>query len=369
MTITITPTSTPIRILVDSFADAGLPNAQMGNAREIVCRLDPHRFRVSMFSMAEPDPRIARRRNTRLIQLPRRRQTVRILSELLWGTHEILFYIKASPASRMYTNLRRKWRDRRTTIGTIESQSDLKNEPTVTRESIRLWEQTVLQCDFLFSNSGSVQSSLEREHGLRSEIIPTGVDTRFFTPDWERPRNQRPRVLFVGSLRPFKQPQFLLTAAARFPDADFRIAGQGPLAAELAERIVREGQSNVVLVGALSAEKLREEYQRADVFLFPSAWEGSPKVILEAAACGLPVIVRNNYTPETVVHDVTGFQAGSDEELFASLSVLLANPELRRKFGHCGRLHSQRYDWDLITRQWEEAFERVAGRRELRKAS
>lgn len=362
-------TTTPIRILVDSFADAGLPNAQMGNAREIVCRLDPHRFHVSMFSLAEPDPRIARRRNTRLIQLPRRRQTVRILSEFLWGTHQILFYMKASPASRMYTNLRRKWRDQRKTIGTIESQSDLGNEPTLTRESIRLWEQTVLRCDHLFSNSRSVQSSLEREHGLRSEIIPTGVDTQFFAPDWGRPRNQRPRVLFAGSLRPFKQPQFLLTAAARFPDADFRIIGQGPLAAEITERIARERLSNVALLGPLGAEKLREEYQRADVFLFPSAWEGSPKVILEAAACGLPVIVRNNYSPETVVHDVTGFQAGSDEELLASVNLLLANPELGRNLGNCGRQHSQRYDWNRITGQWEEAFERVARKPELRKAS
>src|SRR5712692_5802451 len=115
------------RILVDSFADAGLPNAQMGNAREIVCRLDPNRFHVTMFSLAEPDTFIARRRNTRLIQLPQRRQTVRILSEFLLGAHEILFYMKSSPASRVYSNLRRKWRDRRATIGTIESQSDLKN--------------------------------------------------------------------------------------------------------------------------------------------------------------------------------------------------------------------------------------------------
>lgn len=362
-------TMTPIRILVDSFADAGLPNAQMGNAREIVARLDPHRFHVSMFSLGVPDPRIARRRNTRLIQLPQRRQTLRILSEFLVGAHEILFYMKASPASRIYTNLRRKWRDQRTTIATIESQSDLSSEPTVTPASIRLWEQTVLRCDYLFSNSRCVQSSLQREYRLPSQIIPTGVDTRFFTPAWDRPPNPRTRVLFAGSLRPFKQPQFLLTTAARFPDADFRIAGDGLLAAELKDCIARESLQNVALLGPLDAETLRLEYQQADIFLFPSQWEGSPKVILEAAACGLPVIARNNYSPETVVHDVTGFQAASGEELLASLNLLLANPELRRKMAHAGRLHSQRYDWDLITAQWEETFERAAGKPELRKAS
>ncbi len=359
----------PIRVLVDSFADAGLPNAQMGNAREIVCRLDPGRFHVSMFVLGQPDSRIAARENTRLIQLPQRRQTVRILREFLWGTHEILFYVKSSPASKGYLRLRKSWNDRRTTIGTMESQSDLRNEPTIAREALRLWEQTVLRCDYLFSNSASVQRSLDREYGLKSQIIPTGVDTRFFTPDWDRPPNQRLRVLFVGSLRPFKQPQVLLDAAARFPEADFRIAGDGPLAPELEGRAAREGLSNFVLLGLLDPEQLRSEYRTADIFLFPSAWEGSPKVILEAAACGLPVIARNNYSPETVLHGVTGYQAASDEDLFSFLKVLFANPALRRELGRSGREHSRKYDWDLIAAQWEETFTRLAHRRELRKAS
>jgi glycosyltransferase involved in cell wall biosynthesis len=195
------------------------------------------------------------------------------------------------------------------------------------------------------------------------------VDTRFFTPDWKLAANSRVQVLFVGSLRPFKQPQFLLTVAKRFPEADFRIAGDGPMAGELKERIAGEGLRNVRLLGQLGAGQLREEYQGADVFLFPSVWEGSPKVILEAAACGLPVLVRNSYAPETVVHGETGFQGGSDAELMASLELLLGNPELRRKLGHSGRRHSEGYDWDVIAAQWEETFERVAVKRELRKAS
>ncbi len=75
-----------VRILVDSLADAGLTNAQMTNAREIIRRLDPARFHVSVFHVDQPDFWIAERPNTTLIQLPRRRQTVRILREFLLGT-------------------------------------------------------------------------------------------------------------------------------------------------------------------------------------------------------------------------------------------------------------------------------------------
>src|SRR5947208_437752 len=123
---TTTSGKMPLRILIDSFADAGLPNAQMGNAREIACRLDCARFHVSMFASGEPDLRLVRRPNTRLIHLSKRRQTVKILREFLWGDHEILFYLKSSPASWSYMSLRSAWNDGRTVLGTMESQSDLR---------------------------------------------------------------------------------------------------------------------------------------------------------------------------------------------------------------------------------------------------
>ena len=265
-------------------------------------------------------------------------------------------------------SLHKKWNNGRTTIGTVESQSDWRNEPFIAADAIRLWEQTILRCDQLYSNSQSVQKSLDREYGLQSEIIPTGVDTKFFVPDWARPRNLRPRVLFVGSLRSYKQPHIILDAAARFRQADFRIAGDGPLAPELHVRATAKRLTNVVFLGAITADRLLEEYQSADVFLFPSKWEGSPKVILEAAACGLPVIARSDYSPETVLHGVTGYQAASDQGIFAHLEELLNKPELRRGIGRNGRRLSEKFDWDVITGQWEDAFLQLAGQREMRQA-
>jgi glycosyltransferase involved in cell wall biosynthesis len=346
----------PVRILVDSLADHGLTNAQMGNAREIIRRLDPDRFHVSVFCASDVDCGIQHRPNTRLIPLPERRQTIRILRQFVLGDHDILFYVKASPASRVYLGLHQRWKDRRITIGTIESQSDLRNETTIAPEAVRLWERSVLRCDYLYSNSQAVKQSLQREYGLPSEVVPTGVDTKFFNPATAGPANRRPRVLFAGSLRRFKQPQMLIEAAVRFPEADFLIVGDGQMAGELKARIEQEKLSNVTLLGLLAAEPLKQQYQQADIFLFPSQWEGSPKVLLEAAASGLPVIARNYYQPETVVDGETGYLVTSDDDLFARLKELLADPEQRRKFGAAGRRHSLHFDWDPITRRWEEIF-------------
>jgi glycosyltransferase involved in cell wall biosynthesis len=360
---------TLVRILVDSLADRGLTNAQMTNAREIIRRLDPARFHVSVFCRGKPEDSIAQRPNTRLIPLPRRRQTVRIFGEFVFGRHDILFYMKSAPASRLYLGLRSRWKDSRVTVGTVESQSDLRNEPTVAPEAVRLWEKTVLRCDYLFSNSQSVKQSLQREYDLPSEIVPTGVDSRFFTPDWGRVPNARPRVLFVGSLRPFKGPQTLLDAAVRFPTVDFVIAGEGLMAAELKVRIEREHLRNVTLAGLLDADQLKQQYQNADIFVFPSKWEGSPKVLLEAAASGLPVIARNNYRPESVVDGETGFLVDSDDELFARLEELLSHPNQRRRLGVAGRKHSVQFDWDPITRRWEEVFLDLISRRTAARAA
>ena len=353
----------PIRILVDSLADANEFNAQMVNGREIVSRLDAERFHVTMFLCGEPDQRLEQRPNTRFIQLAPHGQTVRILREFIFGRHQLVFYIKSSPASRLYLALRQGGLDKRRVIGTIESQSDLYNEPTIKASQIRLWERTILRSDVLFSNSASVRASLEKEYGLSSEVIPTGVDSKFFTPDWQRPANRKRRVLFAGSLRPFKGPQLLVRAAARFPEADFVIAGDGVMASELKAQVEKGHLTNCELVGSLNHSDLLQQYRRADIFLFPSRWEGSPKVILEAAACGLPVIARGDYGPETVIDGETGYLGKSDDELLEWLQYLLGSSALCRNMGQASRALSERFDWNVIVPRWEEAFVREATRR------
>jgi glycosyltransferase involved in cell wall biosynthesis len=348
------------RILVDSLADQGLTNAQMTNAREIVARLDPEQFHVSLFHVGVPDERIRKRPNTELISLPLHGQTLRILREFVFGSHEILFYPKIAPASRWYMELRKISKDRHVVVGTVESRSDLRNGPNLPKHIARMWQQTVLRSDYLFSNSRAVKESLKREFGIESEVVPTGVDTSYFVPPITRILHSRPRVLFVGSLRPFKQPQLLLAAARRFPQADFVIVGEGVLAADLEQQKKQENLTNVTLAGPLGPSELLRQYQAADLFFFPSRWEGSPKVILEAAACGLPVIARSSYEPEGVIGDRTGFLGVSDDDLIARLQDLLASEDLRRSFGSKGRRHAESFDWDHITQRWADIFRKLA---------
>jgi glycosyltransferase involved in cell wall biosynthesis len=73
--------------------------------------------------------------------------------------------------------------------------------------------------------------------------------------------------------------------------------------------------------------------------------------------------------PETVIHGITGYQAGSDDEIFSFLTALIGNRALRFAMGRAARKHSESYDWELITRQWTEELIRLAGNAALRDAS
>ncbi len=81
------------------------------------------------------------------------------------------------------------------------------------------------------------------------------------------------------------------------------------------------------------------------------------------------MVVRKSYSPETVVHGVTGYQAASEDEIFLYLETMLASSDLRRRLGRNGRLHSLAYDWDLITAKWEEVFARLALGHQTRRGS
>jgi glycosyltransferase involved in cell wall biosynthesis len=120
---------------------------------------------------------------------------------------------------------------------------------------------------------------------------------------------------------------------------------------------------NVVMRGTLGRTEIREEYRRADIFLFPSRWEGSPRVIMEAAASGLPVIARSDYEPESVIDGKTGLLAASDEEAMTHLAMLLTHAELCRSLGEAGRAHMAGFSWDRVTRQWEAIFNRLGHER------
>ncbi len=177
-------------------------------------------------------------------------------------------------------------------------------------------------------------------------LVDNGVHLADFSPG--TPTGTVPRVLYVGLLTPRKGVVDLLIAsravAARGVDHELCLVGGTPDEGPEAEAAVRDAatDAHVRLLGSRPAEEIAGAYADADVFCLPSWWEAMPLSVLEAMACGLPVVASDVGDVQRAVLDGdTGFvvPARSPEPLAAALEKLLTDPELRAAMGRAGRAH------------------------------
>ncbi len=141
----------------------------------------------------------------------------------------------------------------------------------------------------------------------RIAVLRNGVDLARFSPgDREAARAKLGvtgfTLLSVGSLIARKGHDLAIEALTEIADANLLIAGGGPMRAEL-ERLARvKGvAARVRFLGELAHDALADIYRAADIFVLASAREGWANVLLEAMACGTPVVATNvNGTPEVI---------------------------------------------------------------------
>jgi glycosyltransferase involved in cell wall biosynthesis len=351
-----------IKILFLAGADADNTNAQSLNVREIALRLDPRRFEVTLWYERGPDPRLRDRPGIRLLKLPGHGQTLRILREMLAG-YSIIAYMDSSPASYAFLHLPRIVRSQVKAVSHVEAPAAQNVNPPPVLRFLR--KGTFPLCDVYTAITEFVAKDVFNEIGRKvSFILPVGVDTRLFTPPAKR-MNAAPVVLFAGTLIERKGPQYVIDAAARFPQAKFRLVGAGRFGYDevLRRRIEQSGLKNIKLDGPQTQLQMLKIMRESDIFLLPSRLEGIPKVTLEASATGLPCVVFRDYETPSVVDGATGFQVGTVEEMMQALGKLIADSSLRERMGAAARAHMASFDWDIVSRQWQGAYLEIAANR------
>lgn len=206
------------------------------------------------------------------------------------------------------------------------------------------------------------------------EVVPNGVDERFIKQPEDRSLRarhglgDRPVVLYLGGLKPRKNLFFLLDVwsevAKLRPDATLLMAGSGPLELSLRRRASALSlDQRVIFAGRVTEAEKVAYYNLADVFVLPSTLEGFGFSAAEAMSCGLPVVVSDQGAlPELVAHGKGGFvcRSGDVGSFVRSLLRLIAEPELRQRFGEFNReLISRRYRWDRCSERILEIYENV----------
>ena len=180
--------------------------------------------------------------------------------------------------------------------------------------------------------------SLHRVDADKVAIIPNYIDTKRFRPMPEVEKAPG-LICFIGRLEAQKNPLALLEAIKGMPNVRLAIVGEGSLRSML-ERRAREWQLPVEWLGIVPHERLPELLNRAQLFILPSHFEGHPKALLEAMACGLPVIgARSPGVQELLVHRETGYLCGtSAAEIRAAVAAVLEDAVLARHMAEQARV-------------------------------
>jgi len=176
-----------------------------------------------------------------------------------------------------------------------------------------------------------------------------------------------PYVLWIGTQEERKNVIAVLDAFERVSRTDPEITlvvhgPQGWLGAEMADGLRRRQLDRRTLVseGGLTRPELAALYARARVFLFPSIYEGFGLPVLEAMACGAPVITSDRSAmPESAGDAATLVDPDDHDALGDALAALLGDPTARDELSRRGRERAAAFGWDVTARRTWDVYEEL----------
>lgn len=233
--------------------------------------------------------------------------------------------------------------------------------------------------DLFLTVSRSAQREIVKHYripGERLHPIYHGVDPELFFPPADKAAvRQRvcarrgisgPYLLHISNYRPLKNGVRVVAAYRHLREQGFRelalvLAGGTYFGFEaVAEEIGRPADGQIIRLGKLSDSELRELYQGAEVFLFPSLHEGFGIPALESMACGVPVVVSNTYSlPEVTGEAAVQVNPESVEEIAQGVARLLSDAAFYAECRRAGVARSREFRWDVCGQKHLEAFERA----------
>jgi glycosyltransferase involved in cell wall biosynthesis len=262
-------------------------------------------------------------------------------------------------------------------VGEIPVVINLPGEPNAR------YRRDLQRADALVADGWAAQH-LPARLGRKIERVSKGVDAERFCADGPNLREElrltrRRVVVAVTRLVPIKNVRLLVDAIAivraRVPETHLLIVGDGP---ERTAVRVRVGEldlaDSVTFVGSVPQRETPVFYRTADVFALSSDFDNSPNAVLEAMACGLPVVATDVGGVRDFVADRAGGTVVPPRDpraLADALECYLAHPDAARAAGAHNRLKaSTEFSWRASTLQLLDVYRRaIAARRDGERAS
>ena len=199
------------------------------------------------------------------------------------------------------------------------------------------------------------------------DVVYEGVDLDRYRSA-ERPAPERPYILFVGALEPRKDVPTLIEAHTRLSERGFShelvLCGLPAWGVEQIERAIAKAPdpARILRTGFVSEEEKIDLYRGASVFVYPSIAEGFGLPVLEAMACGTPVVTTNGSAPEEVAGQAALLVPPQDAASLAdSIARVLEDGELASDLRRRGPERAASFTWTKAAEQtvavWQRAIE------------
>ncbi|MBW3533818.1 MAG: glycosyltransferase [Gemmatimonadetes bacterium] len=218
------------------------------------------------------------------------------------------------------------------------------------------WLYDRSRTDLVLVPTEEVRRALTDRVDAEAIVLGRGADTLPF-PTVERPRRERPRLLYVGRIDYGQKNLGVLEEVVRRVGdrAELWVVGDGDDLPLMRERLAAGVDAGCVrFTGRVDdRDRLMRLYLDADVFVFPSLFDTLGQVVLEAQRAGLPVVVRDRGgPPELVRPGESGFVAPDDEAFVERIVELVDGPQRRVRMGRAARAHAESLPgWDDVTAQ------------------
>lgn len=228
----------------------------------------------------------------------------------------------------------------------------------------RIWQSAAAT---VANSAGLRDLAIETDPTVAIDVIPNGIDLDEFSPADPAPTGPF-RLVCVSRLISRKAIDVLIRAFAtvhnRFPDAALVIVGDGVLDSRLHDLAVRFGLADTIrFAGYQPHEKMAAFYRSAHMFVLPSRHEGMSNAMLEAMACGLPVVVTNTGGTAELVED-NGIVVPPDnpDQLATAILTLLDDENRRRHAAQASRTIARKFGWQSCAHRYIETYREAVGR-------
>jgi glycosyltransferase involved in cell wall biosynthesis len=226
--------------------------------------------------------------------------------------------------------------------------------------SDKLFQQKALSLglcfvDIIFTTGFEAANQLEKLTSKKIIVQPSGVNKIFFSDFNRNFENEKFTVVTVANLLPKKNIELILEIAKALKEFRFILVGDGNHRKVLENIIRRENIDNVELVGFKSAEVVRKYYYESDCYLLTSLSEGTPTSILEAMACGLPIVSSNAGGVKSILgkHNCV-VESSNNHQFIDCLSKFSVNLKLRCDVSEKNRMQSKKYAWKNVAKNIDQ---------------